>query len=261
MLRTILDKQLQDLSEQILHMSALVDEAFAQGLTALTWREVCFCEVAIASKTLIKSSRRDIEQQAFRILMLQQPLGGRDLRFLTTIPAIAAELERIADGGVDASRVLVQLFSLMDPITNSMGDGAIAGTNTAQDRKPLLMANTAEEVIIADLLTLGKEARRILGATLQAFAARDILATKTIWKEVDTIDEQYEHIRNELIALLAGVHAPTEMQKDEHIASRITYLLWLADRLERIAGYCAAICERAIFIAEGTPVTTLTRAS
>ncbi len=89
MMRTILDRQIQDLSEQILHMSALVDEAFAQGLAALTWREVCFCEAAIASKTLIESARRDIEQQAFRILTLQQPIGGRDLRFLTTIPAIA----------------------------------------------------------------------------------------------------------------------------------------------------------------------------
>ena len=260
-MRTILDRQLKDLSEQILQMSALVDEAFAQGLAALTWREASFCEAVIASRTLIESSRRDIEQQAFRILMLQQPLGGRDLRFLTTIPAIAAELQRIAEGGVDASRVLLQLFSLMDPITNSIGDVAIAGANTAQERKPLLMASTAEEVAIADLLTLGKQARRILEATLQAFVARDVLAAKTIWKEVDTIDEQYEHIRDELIALLAGVHAPAEIQKDEHIASRITYLLWLGDRLERIAGYCAAICERAVFIAEGTPVTLLTRAS
>ena len=101
MIRTILDRQLQDLSEQILHMSALVDEAFAQGIAALTWREVCFCEVATTSKTLIESARKDIEQQAFRILSLQQPIGGRDLRFLSTIPAIAAELERIAAGGVD----------------------------------------------------------------------------------------------------------------------------------------------------------------
>jgi hypothetical protein len=104
MIRTILDRQLQDLSEQILHMSVCVDEAFAQGLAALTWRELCFCEVAIASKTLIDSARQNIEQQAFRILTLQQPIGGRDLRFLTTIPAIAAELERIAEGGVDAFR-------------------------------------------------------------------------------------------------------------------------------------------------------------
>ena len=41
----------------------------------------------------------------------------------------------------------------------------------------------------------------------------------------------------------------------------LTYLLWLADRLERIAGHCAAICERTVFIAEGSPITMLTLAS
>ena len=258
MKRTILERQLQDLSEQILHMSSLVDEAFAQGLAALTWREACFCEAAIASKTLIASTRRDVEQQAFRILTLQQPIGGRDLRFLTTIPAIAAELERIAEGGVSASRVLLQLFSLMDPITNATRDAAIPGTNTTQDRKPLLMASKAEEVAIADLLALGKQAKRVLGATLQAFAARDALAARTICQENDAIDEQYEHIRDVLIDLLTRVHT---MADAERIPLRLSYLLWLADRLERVGGHCATICERTVFIAEGRPITALTLAS
>lgn len=260
-MRTVLDRQLQDLSEQVLHMSALVDEAFAQGLAALTSRVASLCESAMASKILIESSRRGIERQAFRILTLQQPIGGRDLRFLTTIPAIATELERIAEGGVDASRVLLQLFSLMDPITNSTRDAAISETRTPQDREPLLMASKAEEVAIADLLALGKEARRILGATLQAFAARDALLARTIWQENHTIDELYEKIRDELIALLTRVHATPEMPQDERIPLRLAYLLWLADRLEHVAGYCATICERTVFIAEGRPITTLTLAS
>ena len=261
MIRTILDKQLQDLSEQILHMAALVDEAFAQGLAALTWREVSFCETATTSKTLIESARKDIEQQSFRILTLQQPIGGRDLRFLTTIPAIAAELERIAAGGVDVSRVLVQLFSLMDPITNSIIDAANSGTDSSLYRKPLLMASKAEEEAIADLLSLGKQAKRVLGATLQAFAARDALAASIICQEKEAIYEQYEHLRDELITLLARVHTIPERLYDEHVPLRLTYLLWIADRLERVAGHCATICERTVFIAEGRPITTLPMAS
>jgi hypothetical protein len=50
MVRTILDRQLQELSEQILHMWGFVDEAFAQGILALKWREASFCEGAIAYK-------------------------------------------------------------------------------------------------------------------------------------------------------------------------------------------------------------------
>jgi phosphate uptake regulator len=149
----------------------------------------------------------------------------------------------------------------MDTITNTKRDAAISETNTPMDRTPLLMASEEEEVAIADLLTLGKEAKRILGATLQAFAERSALSARTIWQEDHTIDEQYEHIRDELIVLLTRIHTMPDMANNERVASRITYLLWLADRLERVAGYCATICERTVFIAEGTPITTLTLAS
>ncbi len=155
----------------------------------------------------------------------------------------------------------MQLFSLMDPLTNSTRNAAIPGTNTAQDRKPLLMASKAEEVAIADLLALGKQAKRVLGATLRAFAECSALAARTIWQENDAIDEQYEHLRDELIALLAKVHTMAERPYDERVPLRLTYLLWLADRLERVAGRCATICERTVFIAEGRPITTLTLAS
>lgn len=261
MIRTILDGQLQDLSEQILHMWDFVDEAFAQGLLALKWRAASFCEAAIAYKPLIESARRDIEKQAFRVLTLQQPLGGRDLRFLAAVPAIATELERISEGGVGASRLLTQIFSLMDPNTHSTVDTEISGIETAQDHKPLLVAGAAEEVAMADLLALGKETRRVLGATLKAFAARDALAASTLWRKDNAIDEHYKKVRDELIALLTRVHTMPEMQDDERVPSRITYLLWLAHRLERVADYCAAVCERTAFIAEGTLITTLTQAS
>ena len=118
-----------------------------------------------------------------------------------------------------------------------------------------------EEVAIVDLLALGKQAKHVLGATLKAFAARDALAASTTCQENEAIDEQYEHIRDELIALLAKVHTMPERPYDERIPLRLTYLLWLADRLERIAGHCATICERTVFIAEGRPITTLTLAS
>src|SRR5260370_41959850 len=145
----------------------------------------------------------------------------------------------------------MQLFSLMDPLTNSTKNAAIPGTNTAKDRKPLLMASKAEEVAIADLLALGKQAKRVLGATLRAFAECSALAARTIWQENDAIDEQYEHLRDELIALLAKVHTMAEWPYDERVHLRVSSLLRQADRMERIAVRCAAIGERPVVFAEG----------
>ena len=112
MTRTALDRQLQDLSEQLLHMWALSDQAFEEGLEALKLRDPSLCQAAMSYKPQIESARTDIEKQAFRVLSLQQPLGGRDLRFVTAIPAIAAEVDRIGEGGVEAARSLMQIFSL-----------------------------------------------------------------------------------------------------------------------------------------------------
>jgi len=111
MTRTVLDSQLQALSEQLLHMWALSDQAFEKGLEALKRRDPSLCQAAIAHQPQIEAARADIEKLAFRVLTLQQPLGGRDLRFVTAIPAIATELERIGEWGVEAARLLIQIFS------------------------------------------------------------------------------------------------------------------------------------------------------
>lgn len=248
MTRTILDRQLQDLSEQLLHMWALSDQAFEEGLEALQRRDPSLCEAAMSYQPLIASTHADIEQQAFRVLMLQQPLGGRDLRFVTAIPAIAAEVDRIGEGGVEAARLLMQIFSLRERPASG-------------DPEAFSVAGEPEVAAMADLLELGKEARHVLGATLKAFAARDARAATLIWQGNTIIQQRYEQVRDELIALLTKMHTMPELRSDERSPRRIASLLLLAQRLARVADYCNLICERTIFIVEGITGETLVQAS
>ena len=245
MTRTVLDRQLQDLSEQLLHMWALSDQAFEKGLEALARRNPSLCQAAISYQSLIAATRADIEKQAFRVLSLQQPLGGCDLRFVTAIPAIAAEVDRIGEGGVEAARLLLQIFSLREH----------------QESEAFSVVGETEEGAMADLLELGKEARRVLGATLKAFAARDARSATLIWQGNKIIQQRYEHVRDELIELLTKMHTIPELHSDERSPRRIAYLLLLAQRLARVADYCNSICERTIFIAEGITGETLVQAS
>jgi len=241
MTRTVLDSQLQALSEQLLHMWALSDQAFEKGLEALGRRDSSLCQAAIAYQPLIEAARAGIEQLAFRVLTLQQPLGGRDLRFVTALPAIATELERIGEGGVEAANLLMQIFSLREP-------------PASVDREAFSTAGETEEGAMADLLELGKEARRVLGATLKAFAARDARSASLIWQGDNFILQRYESVRDELIELLTKMHTIPEQRNDERSPKRITYLLWLAHRLARVADHGNAICERTVFIAEGKTI-------
>jgi phosphate uptake regulator len=248
MTRTVLDRQLQDLGEQLLHMWALSDLAFEEGLEALKRGDPTLCQSVLSYKPLIEATRADIEKQAFRVLCLQQPLGGRDLRFVTAIPAIAAEVDRIGEGGVEAARSLMQIFSLRE-------------RPASLDQEAFSVAGETEEAAMADLLELGKEARRVLGATLKVFAARDARSATLIWQGSTIINQRYEHVRDELIALLIKMHMMPELRKDEGSPRRIAYLLLLAQRLARVADHCNSICERTVFIAEGITRETLERAS
>lgn len=238
MIRTVLDRQLQTLSEQILNMWALSDQAFEKGLEALKQWDSSLCQAAISYQPLIKAARVDIEKRAFSVLTLQQPLGGRDLRFVASIPAIAAELEHIGEGGVEAARILMQVFSLIEPLEGSPHEAFPA-------------AGEAEEVAMPDLLELGKEARRLLGVTLKAFAARDSHSASAIRQGEQILNHRYEYVRDELIEFLTQMQTMPLLRCDEQSPRRIAYLLSLAHRLARVADHCDAICERTVFIVEG----------
>jgi phosphate transport system protein len=248
MTRTVLDRQLQDLSEQLLHMWALSDQAFEKGLEALQRRDPSLCQAAISYKPLIEATYADIEERAFSVLSLQQPLGGRDLRFVTAVPAIAAEVDRIGEGGVEAARLFMQLLSLSEHPAN-------------RDQAAFSVAGGTEAGAMADLLELGKEARRVLEATLKAFAARDAHSATLIWQGNTIISQRYEQVQDELIDLLTKMRTIPELLNDEGSPRRIAYLLLLAQQLALIADYCNSICERTVFIAEGITKVALVRAS
>jgi phosphate transport system protein len=98
---------------------------------------------------------------------------------------------------------------------------------------------------------LGNEARRVLQGTMKAFAARDGKAARYIWQEDDVVDVRYHLVRHDLMAMMAGAHAIPALQSDSLVLQRVTYLLWIAHKLERVGDHCSNICERIVFIVEG----------
>jgi phosphate uptake regulator len=131
----------------------------------------------------------------------------------------------------------------------------------SRDQEAFSVQGEAEEVAMADLHELGKEARRVLGATMKAFAARDASSATLSWQGNMIINQRYEHLQDEMIALLTKMHTLPELRKNEEGPRRIAYLLLLAQRLMRIADHCNTICERTVFIAEGITRETLEWAS
>ncbi|SRR5579884_2263802 len=237
--RTILDRELQELDSQIRELGSLVDDALDKALQSLANGDLSLASRVIEADTLIDSLRVTIEEHTIRLLTLQQPLGSRDLRYLTAALSIAGDLERTGDGAEGIAQIILR----MAPLKSSSPSVHNDWQNGQQE--------ASEESILQDLLTLGQEARRVLQGTMKAFADMDIAAARSIWQDDDVVDVRYHLLRHDLMTLLAGAHAIPALQNDSLILQRATYLLWIAHKLERVGDHASNICERIIFIVNG----------
>lgn len=245
MTRAVLEKELQDLDAQIVRLGTLVDDALDKALTALEAGDLAKSGMVIEADSIIDSLRVAIEEHTIRLLTLQQPLGSRDLRYLTSVLSIAGDLERMGDGAAGIATIMLRMSPLR-------ANGGSSNQGSASSRKVGdYEVEVTEEEILRSLLNLGQEARRVLQGTMEAFAKRDVAAARYIWQEDDVVDVRYHLVRHDLMALLSGAHAIPALQNDALILQRATYLLWIAHKLERVADHCTNICERIAFIVEG----------
>ena len=246
MARTLLDKELQELDAQIIQLCSLVDDALGKALEALETGDQAKCGMVIEADAIIDSLRAAIEEHTIRLLTLQQPLGGRDLRYLTSALSIAGDLERMGDGAAGIAQNLLRMSPLRSS-TLSTEEVKITQHYEIDGHD----SEISEASILREMLELGREARRVLQGTMQAFANRDANAARYIWEEDDVVDVRYHLVRHDLMAMLEGARAIPALRNDSRILQRATYLFWIAHKLERVADHCTNICERIVFIVEG----------
>jgi phosphate transport system protein len=243
MSRTILDKELQELDNRIIRLGSLVDKALETVLEALKTGDLAKSGIVIEGDELIDSLRASVEEHTFRLLTMQQPLGGQDLRYLTSALSIVGDLERMGDGAAGIAQNILR----MTPLRGSGASIAVKSTPVSGSSA----GEITEASVLHGLIELGNEARRVLQGTMKAFTERDGNAARYIWQEDDVVDVRYHLVRHDLMAMMAGAHAIPALQSDSLVLQRVTYLLWIAHKLERVGDHCSNICERIVFIVEG----------
>ena len=84
------------LSQLILRMGGMVEEATRDATVALTRRRADLARRVIASDDAIDRLELEVDEECLRILALHQPVAG-DLRYVTAVLKIDNDLERIGD--------------------------------------------------------------------------------------------------------------------------------------------------------------------
>jgi len=161
--RSILDKELSKMREDILRLASMTDIAIEKAMKALETRDVALAEEVIAADEEINTLRFEIEKEALRTLATQQP-AAIDLRMTIVGIHLAIELERIGDHA-----------------------SGIAG----------LVARMQDEDIITSLHKLPKmasRARKMIQQGIQAFVDKDVELAKAVFHRDDKLDRHYNNL-------------------------------------------------------------------
>jgi phosphate transport system protein len=243
------DTHLHEVRTKIIRQGTLVETALEQALQALQSSDQTLCRLVVASDTRIDDMCSEVERLAFQSLALQQRLAGGDLRFLSSAPSIARDLERIGDNAEGIAKLLLRMAPLRHA---SMSQARVdSSVLTEGERRSTSDRMLTEASIVSGIVALGQDAHRLLQEALHAFEQSDVPAARAIWQEDDVVDVRYHMVLNDVMKMLTDIHAIPALQQDTHILQRMTYWLWIAHNLERIGDHCTNICERISFLLEG----------
>ena len=209
--RETFDRDLQGLQEDLLHLGAVVQTAVRRSVEALETRSVAKADEVIRGDDATDALHIKLEEQCMRLMATQQPMA-KDLRMIAAVWAMSIDLERVGDHAEDIARTTKRIAE--QPLL-----------------KPLIdiprMAN-----LVVEMLREG----------LDAFVARDAQAAERMARKDDEVDHLYAQVFRELL---------TYMLEDPRNTQRATYLLMVAQALERVGDHATNIAERVIFMVTG----------
>jgi len=209
--RTLLDKEMASVKENILAMSSRVDAALTGAMSALYRRDTQLAQKIIVGDEEINRLRYRIEQDSLLILATQAPAAS-DLRTVVASIHIVVELERMGDHAAGIARLVER------------------------------MEDEDEIASLHKLPKMEKQAHKMLNGTMEAFINHDADIAYALIKRDDKIDKHYRRLFQELLA---------ELNNDTTYARRVTFLMWVGHNLERFGDRATNIAERVIFMCTG----------
>ncbi|MFW6870096.1 phosphate signaling complex protein PhoU [Nocardioides sp. CPCC 206347] len=203
--------QLDAIFEDLAGIARRVQVAVGQATTALMTGDSTIAEKVISDDAAIDRAREQVEENAFSLLSLQQPVA-RDLRTVVAALRMVAELERMGDLSVHVAKVA----RLRVP------DVAVP-----EEARPTMtrMAEVAEDMV---------------SRVCDVIAGRDVEAAIALGRDDEEMDQLRRTSFSELLSddWSHGVEAAVD-------------IALLGRYYERIADHAVSIANRVIFVVTG----------
>jgi len=210
--RETFNGQLRNLSDQVLILGCMVEQAIRQSVLAFQNQNKVMAQKIIKGDIIINEKRYELESACIKLIATQQPMG-RDVRFLASILEIITELERIGDYAKGIGKITL-----------------------------LIPENDDLPTIIGYLMKMTDKGLLMLQRSLDAFISGDISAARQIPLDDDEVDNLYNEVSMEINNLV--IAHPQKVFIANH-------LMWAAHNLERMADRVTNICERIVYVYTG----------
>jgi len=210
-LRSLFQKKLQKLQQEIIKMGEITSEMITLAMQALVERDEEKIKRVLELEDRVDELYTKLEERCARLIATQAPVA-RDLRIITAAFKILSDVERIADYSVDIAFVGWDLIN-EPPL------------------KPYRDFPRMSELNV-----------RMLNMVLKAYAELDVEICYEVGKMDAEVDSLYRTSFNELIELMK--EAPENVYRG-------AYLLLVGRYLERIGDHITNIAERIVYISTG----------
>ena len=211
MLRKTFSQEMQEIRDEILLLSSMVEQSVMYSVEALKNNDLRRSRQILSYDQHINQKRFEIEAAIMILIATQQPIA-HDLRWLAASLDICTELERMGDYAKGIANI------------NLRSEGSIL---------PL---------ILRDIVAMAEAAVDMLHRAMTTFADEDSQTAKAIILEDDRIDTWYVRLYNEAINSVLG---------DPRNIERANFVIWAAHNLERLGDRVTNICERVVYIVTG----------
>lgn len=211
MTRQSYKEEVESLRNDLLKMAHLVEKSIIKSVESLANKDIEMARKIIDDDDIIDDMEHDIEKRCLRLLALQQPMAS-DLRAIGTALKIITDLERIADHASDIAKVTIRL-----------------------DGQPLIKP-------LIDIPRMAHIAESMIHDVLTAFVEGDVELAEEVSKRDDDVDNLYAQIFRELLLI---------MMEDPRTITQATYLLFVAQYLERVADHVTNLSEWVIYMVTG----------
>jgi phosphate transport system protein len=223
-------ESLEELGEDVRGMGDLVLERLDRALVALDSGDVDCAERVLDGDDEIDRRYLELEGDCIDLFALQQPVAG-DLRFVAGSFKILTDIERVGDLATNLAGYAIE--------------GIRDGRGGGPGRTP---AGVDPEVV-----TIGTDARALFADALDAYAADDAEAARSVAARDDEIDALCASAGDRLARDLLECEADDDPWNVERLLEDVSRSLLTLREVERVADHGVNVAARTLYAVESDP--------